>query len=301
MSLRAGPLSDDKVIALLNGYFVPVYAPYASEETASVVSTEEESEIQRIWRESLERKVGYGMVHVYLLEPTTGHPFDSMGVVKASVTNNLLDLLGKAIERYKVKEGKPLVKPVRQVFPSHVPPESLVLHLTARDLGCLKPGPQEPRAQDCNVGNWKEYASENSIVLEKADWSKLAPPPGASSWKFPDDIASKLLVYFYPQLEANVVSNHRVNEGALKASVASTAKGVVRVRLDGTLSLKRAQDPNAVFVEAPLGGYYDYDPAKRRILAFRLVTENGKCGSRSFGVAVRSVAPEELTASAPSK
>ena len=301
MSLRAGPLSDDKVIALLNGNFVPVYAPYSSEETLSVVSTEEENEIQRIWRESLERKTGYGMVHVYLLEPATGHPFDSIGVVKASVTNNLLEFLGKGIERYKVKEGKPLVKPGRQVFPGHVPPESLVLHLTARDLGCLKAGPTEPRARDCNVGNWKEFAAENSIVLEKAEWSKLAPPPSASSWKVPDDVASKFLVYFYPQLEANVVSNHRVNDGALKASVVSTSKGVTRVRLEGTLTLKRVQEPNAVFVEAPLAGYYDYDTIKRRIVAFRLMTENGKCGPRSFGVAVRSVAPEELTATAPSK
>lgn len=301
MSLRAGPLSDDKVIALLNGNFVPVYAPYASEETLSVVSTEEENEIQRIWRESLERKTGYGMVHVYLLEPATGHPFDSIGVVKASVTNNLLEFLGKAIERYKVKEGKPLVKPGRQVFPAQVPPESLVLHLTARDLGCLKAGPAEPRARDCNVGSWREFAAENSIVFEKAEWSRLAPPPGAASWKFPDDIASKILVYFYPQVEANVVANHRVNEGALKASVVSSDKGIVRIRLDGALMLKRVQEPNAVFVEAPLGGYYDYDTTKRRILAFRLMTENGKCGPRSFGAAVRSVAPEELTPTAASR
>jgi hypothetical protein len=301
MSLRAGPLSDDKVIGLLNGYFVPVYAPYASEETEGVVSVEEENEIQRIWRESLERKVGYGMVHVYLLEPATGHPFDSIGVVKASITNNLLDFLGKAVDRYKVKEGKPLVKPGRQVFPSQVPPDSLVLHLTARDLGCLKPGPAEPRARDCNVGNWKEFAAENSIVLDKAEWSKLAPPQGAASWKIPQEVASKILVYFYPQLEANVVSNHRVNDGVLTASVASTTKGIVRIRLGGTLSMKRVQEPNAVFVEAPLVGYYDYDPAKRRIQTFRLMAENGTSGSRSFGVAVRSVAAEELTSTAPSK
>src|SRR5438067_2592660 len=126
MSMRAGPLSDDKVIALLNSSFVPVYAPYTSEETQGVVSSEEEKEIQRIWRESLERKTGYGMVHVYLLEPATGHPFDSIGVVKASITNNLLDFLGKAVERCKVKEGKPLVKPGRQIFPARVPSDSLV-------------------------------------------------------------------------------------------------------------------------------------------------------------------------------
>ena len=138
MSMRAGPLSEDKVISLLNGYFIPVYAPYSSEETYSVVSTEEEKEIQRIWRESLEKKLPYGMVHVYLLEPGTGTVFDALGVVKASVTNNTLDLLTRAIERYKVKEGKPAVKPARQVFPSKVAPDSLLLHLGFADFRSLR-------------------------------------------------------------------------------------------------------------------------------------------------------------------
>jgi hypothetical protein len=294
MSMRAGPLSDGQVISLLNSSFVPVYAPYTSEETQGVVSTEQEREIQRIWRESLEKKTGYGMVHVYLLEPTKGEVFDSLGVVKASVTNNLLDLLGKAVERYKVKAGKTLVKPARQVFPSQVPPESLVLHLTARDIGRLKPGAFEPRARDCVQGSWVEFASENSIVLEKADWMKLTPPTGQKSWTVDSAVASKFLIYFYPMVEQNVISNHRVNDGALKASVVSTDKGIVRVRLDGTLAMKRAQDPNTVFVDAPLAGYLDYDPARRRIVAFRLMTENGKCGARTFGVALRSVPAEEL-------
>src|SRR5258706_4042837 len=144
MSMRAGPLSDEKVISLLNGCFIPVYAPYSSEETYSVVSTDEEKEIQRIWRESLEKKLPYGMVHVYLLEPGTGSVFDGMGVVKASVTNNLLELLKKAIDKYQVKEGKPAVEPTRQVYPSKVSPYALLLHLTARDLGHLKTGPHVP-------------------------------------------------------------------------------------------------------------------------------------------------------------
>src|SRR6185436_4951078 len=105
MGLRAGPLSDDKVIALLNSSFVPVYAPYTSEETQGVVSTEQEKEIQRIGGEALAKKLPYGMVHVYLLETATGSVCDSLGVVKAQVANNLMDLLGKGVERYKVKPG----------------------------------------------------------------------------------------------------------------------------------------------------------------------------------------------------
>ena len=293
MSMRAGPLSDDKVISLLNSSFVPVYAPYTSEETQGVVSTEEEKEIQRIWSESLQKKTGYGMVHVYLLDPA-GQVFDSLGVVKASVTNNTLDLLNRAVERFKVKPGKTLVKPGRQVFPTQVPHDSLVLHLTARDIGRLNLGVFEPRARDCNVGSWVEYASENAIVLEKADWMKLTPPSGQKSWTVDQAVAAKFLVYFYPMVEQNVVATHRVNEAPLKATLMSSDNGVARVRLEGNLTMKRTQDPNAVFVEAPLTGYLDYDSAKRRIVKFRLMTEKGHCGGRTFGAALRSVGPEEL-------
>ncbi len=135
--MRTGPFSDDKVIALLNSSFVPVYAPYTSEETQGVVSTDNEKEIQRIWRESLEKKTGYGMVHCYLMEPASGSVFDSMGVVKACAINNFMDLLGRAVERYKVKPGTTLAKPIRQLFTANVPAESLVLHLTSPDHGRL--------------------------------------------------------------------------------------------------------------------------------------------------------------------
>jgi hypothetical protein len=263
-----------------------------------VVSSEEEKEIQRIWGESLAKKLGYGMVHVYLLEPGTGSVFDSIGVVKASITNNLLEVLNKGIERYKVKEGKPLVKPTRQVFPATVPPNSLVLHLTARDLGRPKVELSVVKDRSCNVGSWNNFASENSIVLEKAEWTKLLPPAGEKSWTLPQDVVSKFLVYFYPQIEANVVSNHRVNEAPLKASIASSDKDGIRIRIDGRLQMKRVQDPNAIFVDAPLVGYIDVDPSKRRIRSFRLMTESGDCGGRKFGVAVRSVEADELTGKA---
>jgi hypothetical protein len=295
MSLRAGPLSDEKVIGLLNGSFIPVYAPYTSEETVGVVSTEEEKEIQRIWGESLAKKLGYGMVHVYLLEPGSGAVFDSMGVVKASITNNLLDLLNRAVEKYKVKPGKPVVKPARQVFPAVVPPNAMVLHLTARDLNKFKIEVPIVRVRDCNVGGWDNFASENSIVLEKAEWTKLLPPAGEKTWTLPQDVVSKFLVYFYPMIEANVVSNHRVNEAPLKASIVSSDKDLLRIRLEGQLKMTRVQDPNATFVEAPLLGFIDVDPAKRRIRSFRLMTESGNCNGRKFGVAVRSVEAEELS------
>jgi len=198
------------------------------------------------------------------------------------------------VERFKVKPGKTLVKPARQVFPAQVPPESLVLHLTSRDLNRLNTSVVEVKSKDCVLGSWVEYAAENSIVLEKAEWMKLTPPSGQKSWTVDSAVAAKFLVYFYTMMEQNVVANHRVNDGALQATIVGSDRGITRVRLDGKLAMKRVQDPNAIFVDAPLAGYLDYDSAKKRIISFRLMTDHGSCGNRKFGVALRSVSPEEL-------
>jgi len=44
------------------------------------------------------------------------------------------------------------------------------------------------------------------------------------SWTVNQEIVSKFLIYFYPQVEANVVANHRVNEAPLKATIVSSDK-----------------------------------------------------------------------------
>ena len=46
--------------------------------------------------------------------------------------------------------------------------------------------------------------------------------------------------------------------------------------------------PDGKVVETGLLGYVEFDPTKKRIRAFRLVTDEAKYGGGRFGVAIRS-------------
>jgi hypothetical protein len=68
-------------------------------------------------------------------------------------------------------------------------------------------------------------------------------------------------------------------------------EGVIRVRLDGQLKMKHTfyhkDDTN--LVEATVTGFFDFDPRKRTMRSFQLVTNEASYGRGTFGVAVRSV------------
>ena len=67
--MRAGPLSNPKVIELLNGYFVPVYTSNDFISGPADSSKEEQKERERVYRAFLEAKLSAGSVHVYVLSP----------------------------------------------------------------------------------------------------------------------------------------------------------------------------------------------------------------------------------------
>src|SRR5438046_1342124 len=67
--MRASSLSNDKVINLLNHFFVPVYLSNEDFAKGGCAPAEEKKELQRIFRETLDAKRSAGTVHVYLLAP----------------------------------------------------------------------------------------------------------------------------------------------------------------------------------------------------------------------------------------
>jgi hypothetical protein len=81
--MRAGPLSNTKVIELLNGYFVPVYAVNEDYATKGSAPLEEKAERDRIFQEGHALKLSVGSVHVYVLRPD-GRLLDSMHVATAT-------------------------------------------------------------------------------------------------------------------------------------------------------------------------------------------------------------------------
>src|SRR5437870_11781120 len=67
--MRAGPLSNPKVIELLNGYFIPVYTSNDFISGPADSQKEEQKERERVYRAFLETKLSAGSVHVYVLSP----------------------------------------------------------------------------------------------------------------------------------------------------------------------------------------------------------------------------------------
>ena len=278
--MRAGPLSDAKVVALLNRHFVPVYAVNEDYGDGGSKPADERREYNRIYREALDAKLSAGTVHVYLLTPE-GHVFDSMHVVQASRTANLIAMLERAVKKFDVPAGEPVCKPAPQSTPPSAPEDALVLHLTARGL--------------TGGGHWDGIPSENWIVLPLADWTKLLPtdaPSVGQSWELDRVATAKLLVYFYPQSENNDVSSNRIAQQSLTATVVALDGGTARARIDGRLKMKHTfypgrDDDNVV--DATLAGYLDFEIAPARVRTLRLVTDRASYSTGTFGVAVRSL------------
>src|SRR6185436_400770 len=143
--MRAGPLSNTKVISLLNRCFVPVYAANEDYRQGGVQPADEKAEYNRIFKEAHAAKLSVGTVHVYILSPG-GHPIDSLHVATAAKTDRLIDLLERTVEKLNVREGRAVVSPLAQSAPPQSAPDSLVLHLTSRSLdgrGALSAFPAE--------------------------------------------------------------------------------------------------------------------------------------------------------------
>ncbi len=282
------------MISLLNRYFVPVYLSNEDYRKEGAAPAEEKAERDRIYHEALNAQLSAGTVHVYILGPD-GHTIDSQHVAVASKVEKLTEMLERTIEKLKVEEGKPLVKPVTQSVAPKTDADSLVLHLTARTLTRKADewAPVKPTLGETRSGGWGAFAVEDWIVLKKAEGSKLLPEGDASagkSWDVDKEVAAKVLKHFYPSTENNNVAKNRIDEQQLRATVLSIKDGVVRARLDGVLKMKHPfyhkDDDN--FVDATIVGVLDYDQATKKIRSLQLATDKATYGRTTFGVVVRS-------------
>jgi hypothetical protein len=275
--MRAGPLSNDQVISLLNSSFVPVYAVNEDYGKFGSAPAEEKAELSRVYHASLGAGLSTGTVHVYILTPD-GKPIDSLHVAEAAKTERLLSLLAKTIDTLKVPAGKPLVPPAPQSAAPPAKDGALVLHLTARGEG---------------HGSWREFPAENWIVLTPEKAARLLPAGNTAAgarWEIEREAANGLLTYFYPQTENNDVSSNRIEKAALRGEVMSIDGGVVRARLSGELRMQHSfypHRPDDKVVEATMLGYLCYEADSKRIRALELVTESGTYAREKFAAALR--------------
>ena len=100
--MRAGPLSNTNVVALLNRHFVPVYVVNEDYARKGSAPAEEKSELQAIFKQGHAAKKSVGSVHVYILN-AEGNLIDSMHVAEAAKTKQLAALLEKTVADLKVQ------------------------------------------------------------------------------------------------------------------------------------------------------------------------------------------------------
>jgi hypothetical protein len=274
--MRAGPLSNDEVIALLNRYFVPIYVVNEDYRKGGPAPAEEKAEVERIYHAALKAGLSTGTVHVYIVTPE-GAPVDSLHVAEAAKTEKLLALLKGTIGKFKVSEGKPLFDPRPQSAPPPVEEGGQVLHLTARGF---------------SKGSWREFPAENWIVLKREEAEKLLPTVATAEgagWEIPREAAARILTYFYPQTENNDVSKNRLEKAALRGTVTSLEGNLAKARLTGDLRMQHSFYPNRPdekFVEAAVVGYLWFEPESRKIRAFEIVTEDAVYGKEKFAAAL---------------
>jgi hypothetical protein len=295
--MRAGPLSNPRVIDLLNSRFVPVYVSnedYTGDGPAPAV---ERAQRDRINREALAAGLSAGTVHAFVLAPD-GRVVDSLHVAQAARVEETRAMLDRAVEKFQPRPGDPLVKPTAQSRPPQVDPGGVVLHLTARylqpdgdnplDLGELGLG-------ESRNASWSAFAAENWIAFSAADVNKLLPTGGVAvgaAWDVEPGLAARVLVFCYPSTECNDPARNRIDEQQLRAEVVSVKDGLARARLSGRLRMRHhfypgREDDNSV--DATFVGYVDFDPAGRRIQTLRLVTDRATYARQTFGVAIQSI------------
>ncbi|OAI46387.1 hypothetical protein AYO44_02150 [Planctomycetaceae bacterium SCGC AG-212-F19] len=278
-NLRGHSFADDRVIALLNRSFVPVYSSNQDTGKDGTAPIGEKEERWRIYHATHDAKMHIGDDCIYILTPD-GRPFDSLSIRQAKQTDVLLERLEQDVQKLGTPSGPPVVLPKPQMVPPATEPDSLVLHLTARVL---------------NRNVWCEFPAENWIVLSRHEWTNLAPMPAlhtGKSYDIPTEVATRLLTHCYPQTENNDIATNRIDRAVLRGVVWQVTGGVAHVRLDGSLRMKHRfyptrEDDN--MVDTTLTGFLEVDLARGSIRSLRLVTDRATYGPWEFAVALRSL------------
>jgi hypothetical protein len=282
--MRAGPLSDAKVINLLNSSYVPVYSPNEDYTGGGKAPPAEKAERQRIYGDFISRRMGAGDVHIYIVTGD-GRAVESLEVAKATQPEVLYGFLERVAARLSVKPGGPAVPPHPQSAPPTVEMDAMVFHTVARGA---------------NRGSWRELPSENWTVLRPAEWTLLlphAPAKVGDSWEAGEETVRKLLTNFYPQTEdTRDADRNSIDECSLRMKAIAVTEGAVHVRIEGTLRMRRFAPKNKVYtpISAGLIGFMDVSTGKPRIRRFNLTTWKAVYGDEGLDVAQRYLPPEGL-------
>jgi RNA polymerase sigma factor (sigma-70 family) len=283
---RGGLLSDSRVISLLNRAFVCVYVSQEDFAEQGRATPAEKAEMGRIYHEALAANLQAGDESIYLVGPD-GRILDLL----PADASPAIPILERARDRYKPREGGPVVKPRPQSRPPAHSRDDLVLHLVARYVDATG-APEKDRQ------SWHELPAENWLVFKPAEWSRLLPGEESRvgmTWTPAPDVARQILIHFYPTTEdllRDDAGRSKVESVSLQGRVVAIPGATVRARLEGKIRMLRRfhvmqpqYAPNVL--EATVSGFLEFEPSGR-ILWLKMTTGRATFGDSPFSVAVRS-------------
>lgn len=272
--MRAGPLSDDRIIKILNSSFVPYYVTF-QDYVAGIngVSKEESAEFNRIMAEFAKTNFSRGTVHVYVF--TAGlAPLGTLHVAESAKIDVLLPFLNNVVSKLHVAAAPPSFTPRPQSAPPAAPKDSLVLHVFIRGLTLVT-----------------EFPHEDWVVLTPPEVQRLLPPPSAAAgtqWPLDHAASSKFGERLHPTLEWLVADPEgryktRIDNLDIQATMLPpTGEGVSIAKLEGKIQMFRpayGYEPAKSNVRANLTGYMKFKD--RRVLSFELIVKDAFYGDGS--------------------
>jgi hypothetical protein len=272
MSFRGGPLSDPRIIQLLNTRYVPVYCSTRDKG---------DKELARVYQDSLKAGLGGGTEYLYLLD-TDGRVVDAHHICTARTP----DVLAMLEQHATGPVGGPLTSPVPQDAAPAV--GGHLLHVTSRYLD--RKGQVEQGMKDYHA-----FPAEEWIELSPADEAALVSNPAAplhASWSVDLALAARILSRVYP-LTGNMIDpeKNQIQAAGLRATVIAGRRDTAWIRLDGRVAMDHAfmADRDHRSVESAVTGYIEYNRGAKKIRSLRLITDAAVYGRENFAVAVRSV------------
>jgi hypothetical protein len=293
--MRAGPLSNPRVVTLLNRYFVPAYIANEDYGKEGCASAEEKAERRRLLDAFMKAKLPAGSVQAFIF--MDGKPVDSMHVVNAAKVEQLVPLMERTVAALKLRGGPPVVKPAPQAACPRVAADALAVHVTTRYLqrkgNTLVTYRAEAGLGKTDNASWTALPGEDWVVLAREEGQKLVgknPLQIGAAWKADRAVLTRIFTHFYPPSENNDTAKNRILGLIVWARVISRQDDVVRIRLDGRLQMEHSFHHNQdhKLVDVPVLGYVDYDSRRQRLVSFQLASDGATYGGRPFAAIVQS-------------
>jgi len=270
--MRAGPFSDDKIIKILNRYYVPFYASHEDYERGeNGVPKEETAVFSKLMQVFHAAKFETGSVFVYIF---TGDltPLGTLHVAKASNTDVLEKFLMGYVSRIPISGGEVSFKPRPQSVPPPASKDSLILHVFIRGINMVR-----------------KFPHEDYIVVSPEEIQRLLPPARRTgeSWALDQQVATRVGQRIHPTIEWLLSDEHgyttRIDQLNIRATELPSTGEFKIARLEGKLKMLRTSfyfTPDKSHVSANLSGYMKYNGS--RVVSLEISVQDAFFGDGSL-------------------